>query len=129
MLNLMKKSTRLYYNIISNFLYEKKLMRTIDEKIELLRVIAHPTRVKILQELMAGVKCVSDFEKFLGKSQPNISQHLTLLRNHRVIDFYMDGKLRCYFIIEPLIQDVLVILTKEYSETLPPPVCCPVKKN
>ncbi|MCI4624569.1 MAG: metalloregulator ArsR/SmtB family transcription factor [Candidatus Magnetoovum sp. WYHC-5] len=104
-------------------------MRPLDDKIELLKVIAHPTRIKILYELMEGVKCVSDFEKFLGKRQPNISQHLTLLRNHNIVDFYIDGKLRCYFLVEPMVPDILQILEKQYEETLPLPTCCPVSKR
>ncbi|MBF0319562.1 MAG: hypothetical protein HQL01_07155 [Nitrospirae bacterium] len=36
---------------------------------------------------------MSDFGKFLEIGRPNVMQHLTLLRNYRVIDFYMDGKL------------------------------------
>ncbi|MBF0319325.1 MAG: winged helix-turn-helix transcriptional regulator [Nitrospirae bacterium] len=100
-------------------------MKTLGQKIELLRAIAHPVRISILEELTKGVKCVSDFEKFLEISQPNVSQHLTLLRNHRVIDFYMDGKLRCYFLVDPIILDILAVLNKSYTEVLPAPVCCP----
>ncbi|HDO36518.1 MAG TPA: ArsR family transcriptional regulator, partial [Nitrospirae bacterium] len=78
-------------------------MRSIGQKAELLKVIAHPARIRILEELTKGVKCVSDFEEFLEISQPNISQHLTLLRNHRIIDYYMDGRLRCYFLVDSII--------------------------
>ena len=49
---------------------------------------------------MRGVKCVGDIEKFLEISQPSISQHLSLLRNQGVIDFYIDGRPRCYFRVE-----------------------------
>ncbi|MBF0537536.1 MAG: winged helix-turn-helix transcriptional regulator [Nitrospirae bacterium] len=102
-------------------------MKSIGQKIELLRVIAHPVRVKILEELSKGVKCVSDLEKFLEVSQPNISQHLSLLRNHSVINFYMDGRLKCYFLVDPIIPDLLELLNRTYDESLPPPKCCPVK--
>lgn len=78
-------------------------MRSLGEKIALLKVIAHPVRIKILEELAKGVKCVSDFEEFLEISQPNISQHLALLRNCRIIDYYVDGRLKCYFLVDPII--------------------------
>ncbi|MGD2079995.1 MAG: metalloregulator ArsR/SmtB family transcription factor [Nitrospirota bacterium] len=100
-----------------------------NNKIELLRVIAHPVRIMILDELVKGVKCVSDLERFLDIRQPNVSQHLSLLRRLDIIDYYMDGRLRCYFLRDPLIPDLLSILKKDYAEELPAPACCPVTKK
>lgn len=72
-------------------------MKSLGQKIELLKVIAHPLRIKILEELTKGVKCVSELEEFLEISQPNISQHLSLLRNFHIIDYFIDGRLRLLF--------------------------------
>jgi len=99
------------------------------DKIELLKVIAHHTRIKLLEELTHGVKCVSDLEEFLEISQPNVSQHLSLLRRFGIIDYYVDGRLKCYFLVDPMIPDLLEVLKKSYSEELPTPACCPVTKK
>ncbi len=104
-------------------------MRPIGKQAELLKVIGHPVRIRILAELTKGVKCVSDFEEFLEISQPNISQHLTLLRNHGLIDYYMDGRLRCYYLLDPIVPDLLEVLSRDYEESLPAPACCPVTKK
>jgi DNA-binding transcriptional ArsR family regulator len=104
-------------------------MPDVENKIEVLKVIAHPVRITILQELLSGVKCVSDFEEFLGISQPNVSQHLSLLRRYGIIDYYIDGRLRCYFLKNPMIPDLIDIIRKEYREDLPAPACCPVTKK
>jgi len=104
-------------------------MLSLGQKVELLKVVAHPVRVRILEELVKGVKCVSDFEEFLALRQPNISQHLSLLRHFGIIDYYVDGRLRCYFLVNPLIPDLLELLKKDYCETLPRPACCPVTKK
>lgn len=104
-------------------------MRELRQWAETLRVIAHPVRLKILKELKKGVKCVSDFSEFLDISQPNISQHLTLLRTHGIIDYYMDGRLRCYFLVEPSVPDLLKVIEKDYPVPLPQPACCPVTKK
>ncbi|MBI3591888.1 MAG: winged helix-turn-helix transcriptional regulator [Nitrospirae bacterium] len=104
-------------------------MRSLGKRIELLKIIAHPVRIKILDELAKGVKCVSDFEEFLEISQPNVSQHLSLLRRYGVIDYYMDGRLRCYFLRDPIIPDIIELLKKDYREELPAPACCPVTKK
>ncbi|MDA8172872.1 MAG: metalloregulator ArsR/SmtB family transcription factor [Nitrospiraceae bacterium] len=99
------------------------------ERLDILKVVAHPVRLRILDELLKGVKCVSDFEDFLGMRQPNVSQHLAALRNRGLIDFYMDGRLRCYFLVDPIIPDLLNVLKKEYDGPIPPPACCPITKK
>jgi len=104
-------------------------MLTTEKRIELLKALAHPARIKILEELVEGVKCVSDFEEALDISQPNVSQHLKLLRSHNIVDYFVDGRLKCYFLKEPFIPDLLEILKKQYTEFIPAPACCPVTKR
>ncbi len=104
-------------------------MISTDSRVELLKVLAHPARIRILEELVQGVKCVSDFEETLDISQPNVSQHLKLLRSHHIVDFFVDGRLKCYFLKEPLIPDLLQLLKKEYDEDIPAPACCPVTRR
>jgi DNA-binding transcriptional ArsR family regulator len=104
-------------------------MLPVEKRLDLLKAIAHPVRIKILEDLTQGVKCVSDFEESLDISQPNVSQHLKLLRSHHIVDFFIDGRLKCYFLKEPLIPDLLELLKKEYDEDIPAPACCPVTKK
>jgi len=104
-------------------------MNILSSRIELLKLISHPARIAILEELSKGVKCVSDIEEFLDLSQSNVSQHLSALRHAGIINFFIDGRLRCYFLKNPLIPDLLEILKKDYPEELPGPECCPVTKK
>ncbi|MDI6816442.1 MAG: metalloregulator ArsR/SmtB family transcription factor [Actinomycetota bacterium] len=104
-------------------------MKSTGNRAELLKIIANPLRVEILEQLEEGVKCVSDFEESINASQPNISQHLALLRRSGLIDYYNDGRLRCYFLVDPVVPDILKILRKQYSGNLPAPACCPVTKK
>ncbi len=104
-------------------------MIPLAKRTELLKIIAHPIRIKILEDLVQGVKCVSDFEDMLDISQPNVSQHLSLLRTNGIVDYFIDGRLKCYFLKEPLIPDLLELLKKEYEDDIPPPACCPVTRK
>jgi ArsR family transcriptional regulator len=97
--------------------------------INILKTIAHPARIRILEELKDGVKCVSDIQEFLEISQSNISQHLAALRHANIIDYFVDGRLRCYFLKRPIIIDLLEILKKDYPDELPGPECCPVTRK
>ena len=99
------------------------------DRIELLKLMGHPLRIQILEKLTKGVNCVSDFEGFFATSQPNISQHLGLLRRAGLIDYYMDGRLRCYYLVDPIVPELLMLLKKDYEEDLEPPACCPVTKT
>ncbi len=84
-------------------------------KAELLRMLAHPTRLAILEELAPRAKCVTDIQDLLGVSQPNVSQHLTALRHERIVDFHENGKLRCYYITRPkLVKALLLLLSGDY---------------
>lgn len=99
------------------------------KKIEILRVIAHPQRLKILTELMNGVKCVSDFEDAFEMRQPVVSHHLGILRRYELVDFFVDGRLKCYFLRDPMVPDIIEALRREHLEELPAPACCPVTKR
>ncbi len=89
----------------------------------LLKVLAHPTRLAILNVLTPGPKCVTDVCELCEASQPNISQHLTVLRHEGVVKYYEEGKSRCYFIAQPKrIAMILGALGKQEEDF--DPDCC-----
>lgn len=82
---------------------------------ELLKAFAHPTRLQILDELRNGTRCVTDMEEILPVTQVNISQHLTVLRNAKLVDFAQDGAVRCYYLSRPkLVEGVLSLLSADH---------------
>lgn len=90
---------------------------SIREQAELLRQLGHPTRLAILQELMKGGKCVTDIRDLLEVPQANVSQHLTVLRQQRIVDFSEDGKLRCYYLKRPtLVHALFKFISGGYPE-------------
>jgi len=63
-------------------LSEKDIIEDNFEQIaERLKALAHPVRIKILEELGTGRKCVSELSEKIGVSQTNLSQHLGLLKD------------------------------------------------
>ena len=78
-----------------------------------LKACGHPTRLMILNELLAGVKCVTDIEDLLSVRQANVSQHLSVLRHVTLVDLVQDGALRCYYLTRPkLVRDLLRLLRR-----------------
>lgn len=80
----------------------------------LLKAFSHPTRLAILEELIEGPKCVTDMEELLPARQANISQHLSVLRHAKLVDFAQDGALRCYYLCRPrIVEDMLSLVGRD----------------
>lgn len=57
-----------------------------------LRAIAHPRRIKIIEELKSGEKPVGALRKTLAITHSGVSQHLMILRAHRVVAERRSGR-------------------------------------
>jgi DNA-binding transcriptional ArsR family regulator len=55
------------------------------------KALADPTRLKILECVKNGEKCICEIIPYTGKSQPNVSQHLKVLKNAGIIKERKDG--------------------------------------
>jgi DNA-binding transcriptional ArsR family regulator len=73
----------------------------------ILRAMGHPTRLRILQRIAKGEFCVSDLERELEQSQPNISQHLAKLRDCGLIFPERRGGMTCYCLTHERIADMI----------------------
>ncbi|MCK4993923.1 MAG: winged helix-turn-helix transcriptional regulator [Candidatus Omnitrophica bacterium] len=79
----------------------------------LLKVLSHPTRLMIISELASGRKCVNDIKELVKVNQPNISQHLSILKLNGIVDSRQNGKMKCYFLKnEVMIQEIFSNLKK-----------------
>jgi DNA-binding transcriptional ArsR family regulator len=85
---------------------------------ESLKAVAHPTRLQIIGELLAGTRCVTDIQDLLPVSQSNISQHLAVLRHARLVDFVQEGAQRCYYLSRPGLAKGLMALLAENEPIL-----------
>lgn len=86
---------------------------------ELLKAFSHPTRLSILQTLVVGPRCVTDMEEILPARQANISQHLAVLRNARLVDYAQDGVLKCYYLCRPkLVVDLLALMGRDEPQVI-----------
>ena len=67
---------------------------------DMLKALAHPTRLKILELLCDGERCVCEIEPALGRRQPNISQHLAILRASGLVEARKEGVRTIYHITD-----------------------------
>lgn len=72
-----------------------------------LKALAHPTRLHLLDLIRGKRPCVKAMEEALGLSQPNISQHLSLLRNTGIVVAERNGNQVCYRIKDEAVLKIL----------------------
>ncbi|MEU1812654.1 ArsR/SmtB family transcription factor [Micromonospora aurantiaca (nom. illeg.)] len=84
---------------------------SVEEISDLLRTIAHPTRLRILRHLMDGDACVTELSGALEVPMPYVSHQLRLLRNAHLVRRYR-GSGRMYYALTgiPAVTLVLEIL-------------------
>ena len=94
---------------------KKGIDKALKDAAKVLKAAGHPARLAIVESLLAGAKTVGDIQSALGLSQPNLSQHLALLKRVGVIQSYASGPLRCYYLLRPtLAQDLLALARKDH---------------
>jgi len=76
-------------------------------KAEFLRALGGTMRLKLLDIIGTKKVCVGEIMKQLNVPQPNISQHLTILKNAGILLKKREGRAVCYKITNPKILDLL----------------------
>ena len=74
------------------------------------RLLSDPMRLKILHQLQAGEKSVTELVENTGASQPNVSKHLSTLRTHGLVKRRQEGNMAYFSIAAPFIFDVCNIV-------------------
>jgi len=63
----------------------------IKPKADILLAIAHPNRIRILEQLRKEIKCNCELAPALGLEQSNLSRHLKVLTQAGVLISWKDG--------------------------------------
>jgi ArsR family transcriptional regulator len=77
------------------------------DEVEVFKALGDPTRLKILDIVRHEEKCICDIIPKTGKSQPNVSQHLKVLRIAGLIKERKDGTRIMISISNRSIYDVI----------------------
>jgi ArsR family transcriptional regulator len=52
----------------------------------IMKALAHPTRLFIVDELSRGERCVCELTDMIGAEMPTVSRHLSLLKSAGIVD-------------------------------------------
>ncbi len=96
-----------------------------NKQAEILKALAHPTRIELVKLLSAGEKCLCQVLPLLKLEQPIVSQHLAVLRHAGVVEAEKRGlyvfyrlKNKKFTKIIGLIDEILVDELKESQKEL-----------
>ncbi|MDP3791333.1 MAG: metalloregulator ArsR/SmtB family transcription factor [Candidatus Omnitrophota bacterium] len=79
---------------------------------EILKALAHPIRLKMVEGLMHNECNVKKIVKALRIPQSTASQHLALLKAKGIVQMRKEGVKTCYRVLDAKISELIKILGK-----------------
>ena len=76
-----------------------------EARARIIKALAHPARLLIVDELKAGPRCVCEIRELVGSDLSTVSKHLSVLRNAGVVQDEKRGvqvfyRLRCPCVVD-----------------------------
>ena len=84
-----------------------------EEISEVLKAVAHPVRLQILAGLLEDECNVGKIQDTLGLPQSTVSQHLAILRRHKIVKARREGVKVCYQVESPVGKKIIKLLAQE----------------
>lgn len=97
---------------------DKKRDARLEMRAQMLKALAHPTRLLIVEELGKGERCVCEFQQMIGADMSTVSKHLTLLKNAGVIVDRRAGNQVFYSLQTPCILSIFACVEKAARSSL-----------
>ena len=84
----------------------------------LCKALAHPTRLLIIDELRDGARSVSELVERIGLRQSNLSQHLGILRDQRLVVARREGQTVYYSLRDARVTQAFDLLRQVLRSVL-----------
>jgi len=101
---------------------DPKKLKKYEAQAQIMKALAHPTRLFIVNELAAGERCVCEFTAMVGADTSTISKHLLLLKNAGIVEVDKRGTSMYYSLKMPCILNffgcVDEVLKKKLEEQM-----------
>ncbi|MFO8078877.1 MAG: metalloregulator ArsR/SmtB family transcription factor [Armatimonadota bacterium] len=81
--------------------------REYEDLAQLFKALGHPARLQIIMQTIDGEFCVQEIGERLDRSQPNVSQHLTVLRERGLVVPERRGKKVCYQLADEGVREII----------------------
>ena len=65
---------------------EAKTLARLEARAEIIKAMAHPTRLFMVEELSRGERCVCELTEMVGADVSTVSKHLSILKTAGIVD-------------------------------------------
>ena len=105
---------------------DKKRLAKYEARAKIIKALAHPARLLIVDELSAeGERCVCELTELIGTDMSTVSRHLTVLKAAGLVDDEKRGKMvfyrlqvKCILNFFDCIESVVACNAKNQQELL-----------
>jgi ArsR family transcriptional regulator len=91
---------------------KKRYAKEHEELAHKFKALSHPVRVKLAEDLLEKECCVGEIQRCLSISQPNVSQHLKVLKDAGIILGRREKTRICYSIADDGVRKALLLFLK-----------------
>lgn len=89
------------------------------------RALSDPTRLRLLEFILAGERTSAECVEHAGISQPRVSVHLSCLADCGYVAARRDGRKLRYAVGDPRVADLLVLARNLAADNAAALTCCP----
>lgn len=93
---------------------DKRTKQKYEARAQVIKALAHPTRLFMVDELAKGERCVCELRDMIGADMSTVSKHLSVLRQAGIVDDEKRGlqvwyslKVPCILNFFGCVEDVL----------------------
>ena len=86
---------------------EKMMQAQLDARARIIKAIAHPSRLFIIEELNKNERCVCELTEMIGSDASTVSKHLGILKNAGLVEDEKRGTNIYYHLRVPCILDFI----------------------
>ena len=84
---------------------DQKNKARFEARARIIKAMAHPTRLFIVEELSRRKRCVNELTRMIGADMSTVSKHLTVLKNAGIVADEKEGTKVYYSLRVPCILD------------------------
>ncbi|MCE5268041.1 MAG: metalloregulator ArsR/SmtB family transcription factor [Planctomycetaceae bacterium] len=96
-----------------------------EARARIVKAMAHPTRLFIVDELARGERCVCELTEMVGVDMSTISRHLAMLKNAGIVEdrkrgaqVYYSLRVRCVLNFFECVESVMKCNAKDHQKVL-----------
>ncbi len=101
---------------------DAKTQARYEARARIIKAMAHPTRLFMVDQLAKGEKCVCELTEMVGADISTVSKHLSLLRNAGIVEDEKRGLMVFYKLRTPCVLNLFAciegVMKKRAEEAL-----------